>query len=324
MKFFSFLTTTISYLFFAPTDLPQPEMSSSVDLLILGAGWTSTFLTPLCEKQQISYAATSRSGANSTVKFEFDQNSEDPEPFKSLPDAQTVLVTFPITVSGGSERLVQLYKSTRRNQDLNPGFIQLGATSIWGVSSRQNARANPQEPPKPVENKWYDRHSPFVPGDRANAEEELLKLSPSIPTTVLDLAGLWGGSRSMKNYVGRVAPTKEVLKNKGSIHMIHGIDVARAILAVHGNWSKASGERWILTDGRVYDWWDLASSWGSGSDPMNRDSEDRGPQPGWVRELMREEGVKALPRNIEVLGRALDSREFWETFGLDPLRARLE
>ncbi|THV06405.1 hypothetical protein K435DRAFT_789540 [Dendrothele bispora CBS 962.96] len=299
--------------------------TTSVDLLILGAGWTSSFLIPLCEERHVSYAATSRSGANSTIKFEFDQGSDNPEPFKALPDAKSVLITFPITVSGASERLVQLYKSTRHGgDDTNPGFIQLGATSIWGVSSRQNARADPQAPLKPVENKWYDRKSPFVPGDRVNAEEELLKLSPSVPTTVLDLAGLWGGSRSMMNYVGRVAPTKEILKNKGSIHMIHGIDVARAILAVHGDWSKASGERWLLTDGRVYDWWDLASSWGSGPDPTNRDSKDRGPQPVWVRELMKEEGVRALPRNIEVLGRALDSREFWETFGLDPIRARLE
>jgi hypothetical protein len=106
--------------------------------------------------------------------------------------------------------------------------------------------------------------------------------------------------------------------------MIHGIDVARAILAVHANFSKASGERWLLTDGRVYDWWDLASAWGSGPDPTDSNSEDRGPQAAWVRELMREEGVRALPRNVELLGRVLDAREFWETFELDPVRARLE
>ena len=45
--------------------------------------------------------------------------------------------------------------------------------------------------------------------------------------------------------------------------MIHGSDVARAILAVHAHFDRATGERWMLTDGRVYDWWDLAYAWGS-------------------------------------------------------------
>ena len=129
--------------------------------------------------------------------------------------------------------------------------------------------------------------------------------------------------------------------------MIHGIDVARAILAVHRNFSKAQGQRWILTDGRVYDWWDLASAWGSSKPPTlkkpivgeigaegdsaictieEEDSEhsERGPQAKWVRELMIEMGVLALPREIELLGRALDSRDFWNEFNLSPIRARLE
>ena len=114
--------------------------------------------------------------------------------------------------------------------------------------------------------------------------------------------------------------------------MIHGIDVARAILAVHSNFSKAQGQRWILTDGRIYDWWDLASAWGS--NPLNKPTDrwesgvstiqECGPQAKWVRELMAEMGVRALPRNVELLGRALDSRDFWDEFNLSPIRARLE
>jgi hypothetical protein len=116
--------------------------------------------------------------------------------------------------------------------------------------------------------------------------------------------------------------------------MIHGIDVARAILAVHNNFSKAQGQRWILTDGRVYDWWDLASAWRS--TPLKKQAElcdkeessvsaiNCGPQAKWVRELMTEMGIRALPRNVELLGRVLDSRDFWEEFDLSPIRARLE
>jgi hypothetical protein len=41
-------------------------------------------------------------------------------------------------------------------------------------------------------------------------------------------------------------------------------------------------------------------------------------------ELMDEEGVRALPREMAKLGRLLDSRDFWTTFKLVPTRARLE
>lgn len=198
------------------------------------------------------------------------------------------------------------------------------------------------------------------------AEDELLSLVPRHRrTTVLNLSGLWGGERSVKHWVGRVAPTKEALKkkvgtisnrielrnkvikntscvrlcqfNQGSIHMIHGEDVSRAILAVHQNFDRAVGERWLLTDGRVYDWWDIASAWGDVESKWksgvgnrteeageNGTSRGKGPQLKWVRELMQEEGVRALPRTPEQLGRALDSREFWNTFELEPIKARLE
>ena len=86
-------------------------------------------------------------------------------------------------------------------------------------------------------------------------------------------------------------------------------------MAIHNSFDLAAGSRWLLTDGRIYDWWDLASAWGAAQG---------GPQPGWVRELVKEEGVRALPRNAEVLGRALDSREFWSVFNISPLKARIE
>ena len=71
---------------------------------------------------------------------------------------------------------------------------------------------------------WSDRHSPINPGHlRGTAEQELLALSPEVPTTVLNLSGLWGGARAMKHYVGRVAPTKEVLKSKVRVHGLRTI-----------------------------------------------------------------------------------------------------
>ncbi|KAJ7067377.1 hypothetical protein C8F01DRAFT_1051853 [Mycena amicta] len=286
---------------------------SFVDILIFGAGWTSTFLIPLCQESNITFASTTRSGAASTIKFDFQPNSEDAEPYKALPDARTVLITFPITVSGASERLVRLYlatrsESTRMTQENKPFFIQLGATSIWD-----------KLPSVAAKSAIYDRNSPFTPTGRSNAEVELLTLSPTVAsTTVLNLAGLWGGQRVPRNWVGRVAPTKEALQMKGSVHFLHGQDLARAILAVHNDFEKAAGQRWLLTDGRVYDWWDLASAWTAGlAPPADAPST-------WVCELMREDDVKVLPRNTSSLGRVLDSRDFWNVFGLAPIKARVE
>ncbi|CAK5264473.1 unnamed protein product [Mycena citricolor] len=273
----------------------------SVDILILGAGWTSTFLVPLCQQSNISFACTTRSGSSpNTLKFEFQPTSDDPEPYALLPDATTVLITFPILVSGAAERLVRLYKSTRRNTTVQPAFILFGTTGIWDKS-----------PPGLKEGQcaFYDRNSPFTLTGRSTSEIELLALAD--PTTVINLAGLWGDKRIPRNWRARVGPTKEALKAKGGLHLIHGHDIARAVLSIHADFEKAAGQRWILTDGRVYDWWELASAWDAESGR-------------WVRELMREEGIHVLPRDSAKLGRVLDSRDFWEVFGITPERARIE
>lgn len=113
-------------------------MTTPVDILILGAGWTSTFLIPLCAADSITYAATTRSGRDSTIPFAFDPLSDDPTPYYALPDAQTVLITFPIESPGASARLVRLYKQSREpgacaGEEGATGFIQLGSSGIWDV-----------------------------------------------------------------------------------------------------------------------------------------------------------------------------------------------
>jgi hypothetical protein len=140
---------------------------------------------------------------------------------------------------------------------------------------------------------------------------------------VLNLAGLWGGTRTVRDWAKRVAPTKEAVRTKRSLHLIHGADIARAVVAlVDGGeemWERAGrGQRWMVTDGFVYDWWALLAGWAdvSGEGVVSE-------QAGWVFELMREEGVRALPRAMEVLGRCYDTREFWEAFGLVPSKGRV-
>jgi len=65
------------------------------------------------------------------------------------------------------------------------------------------------------------------------------------------------------------------------------------------------GRRWIVTDGRVYDWWEVVMVFGK--------ERER----GWVGELMRERGVRGLPREGRELGRRLDGGAFWGAVGVE-------
>ena len=120
----------------------------------------------------------------------------------------------------------------------------------------------------------------------------------------------WGGQRQPRNWIDRIAPTKEALQLKDSLHLIHGWDVARAVLAVSKDFTP--NQRWILTDQRVYDWYDLIGAWGNEI------------QQGWVQEIIKEQGLKALPRPPSCLKRALNSTHFWNRFGLVPLVCRVD
>lgn len=275
------------------------QLKFSYEILILGAGWTSTFLIPLLQNENIEYSATSTTGRPGTIKFIFHPNDTEPTAFKVLPEAKTVLITFPLKGLGQSQKLVDFYQETHKSR---PHYIQLGSTGIWSAEGRVG---------------WLDRHSPYdTKNERAIAEDELMQRGGC----VLNLSGLWGGERSPRRFMRRAVPTKSVLKAKKSVHFIHGRDVARAIYAVHKDWPGPS--RWMLTDQFVYDWWALLAGWGSeGPDESGEDA--RGEALKWVRELMEEEGVRGLPRSVETMGRGLDSREFWNRFELSPARARL-
>ena len=194
-----------------------------VEVLVLGAGWTSTFLIPLLEKESISFAATTTTGRDGTIEFKFDPSSTDTSPYTLLPDAHTILITFPLKGEGQSKMLLDLYAKTHSSSP--PRYIQLGSTGIWQIQGQDL---------------WVTRHSRYNKEDpRAVAEDELLELGGCI----LNLAGLWGGSRNPRDWVKRVATTKEQLKGKNSLHMVHGQDVARAILGVHRNYTPK--ERWV-------------------------------------------------------------------------------
>lgn len=276
------------------------EQTKKVDVLILGAGWTSTFLIPQLAKEQITHAATTTTGRDNTIPFIFDPDSRDPAPYKQLPAAHTVLITFPLRGPAQSQTLVGLYRSVHGAHN---HWIQLGSTEIFNQ----------------VPTAWSTEDSAYDTAHvRAVAEDELLALGGC----VLNLSGLYGGARVPRTWLPRLGQCKEDVRKRGAVHFIHGEDVARAIVATHRGFT--AGKRWILADLRVYDWYDLIMSFSAlGAGDEGEFTVTTQQFATWVGELMEEEGVRALPREMSVLGRKLDSRGFWNYHGLWPRHRRL-
>ncbi|KAJ3279526.1 hypothetical protein HDU79_000485 [Rhizoclosmatium sp. JEL0117] len=285
-------------------------MGAQVELLILGLGWTGTYVAEECRKDNVSFAGTTRDGRNGSIAFAFDPLNTDPTPFAVLPPATTVLITFPLLSEVAAERLTRFYADTHGGAG-KTRWILLGSTGNYGPIGTSGGP-------------WCDRHSPLINlADRNKGEARILELYPQ-SATVLHLAGLYDEkTRNPRNFIARIAGTKAAVADRKSVHYIHGVDVARAVIAVHRNWR--SGEaRWIITNMRVYDWWDfLGSAVPTGWVAKEGLGEDQPTHWAWVLELMKEQGVKALPRSVEELGKGISSREFWETFGILPKYTQL-
>ena len=227
---------------FLPTNFimarPQP-----VSILLLGSGWTSKFLVPAIRSNNISFARTRRSiseESDDDVKNIFPFSLDDSitaQACQHLPAAQMVVTIFPLKV-----HLVQkLISAYEQATSCSPAWLALGSTGAWqrpGVSN-SNSPINPDN-------------------ERAQAEEALLSLhegqkEAGRKTAVLNLAGLYGDERIPANFAKRAADTKEKLKAKTSLHLVHGKDVGRAILGMYNalqdneHAKQAWGKRWIVT-----------------------------------------------------------------------------
>jgi hypothetical protein len=183
----------------------------STEILIIGLGFVGTYVRNLCILEQIKSEATT-TGRDKSIKFVFSQNL-DKSQYKSLPDAKYILITFPLK-SGSPKIFIDCYRQTHNTV---PKIILLGSTGTFKNNSL-----------------WQDRKVPMdLSDERIKTENELLALGGC----TLNLVGLWGGTRHPKNWISRVAPTKSALEIKGSLHLIHGHDVARLVLAVFNSFT---------------------------------------------------------------------------------------
>lgn len=317
-----------------------------VSILLLGSGWTSKFLIPELRSNNISFARTRRNisqesdndGGEEVLPFSLD-DSISAQAFQHLPPAQMVVTIFPLK----SNLVQQLVSSYEQATSCSPAWLALGSTGAWQKPGVSNS------------------DSPINPdNERAQAEEILLSLHSNKKeegrkTAVLNLAGLYGDERNPANFAKRAADTKEKLKGKTSLHLVHGNDVARAILEMYKTLQDEErakqmwGRRWIvtgmyrmtrdqtnyntltyyqslynLTDAQVYDWWQLLQTLKPTPIPNGQQ---------WVDELMQENNVKSLPRPWpkddkpdvpREMERALDSHSFWQSLKIQPSLGRCD
>ncbi|RUP49225.1 hypothetical protein BC936DRAFT_143044 [Jimgerdemannia flammicorona] len=267
-------------------------MSTQLSLLILGHGWTGPFLTSLLSRSSVPFAATTRTGRDNTIPWSLDPTSVD---VASLPLAETVLVTFPLPTAEATEQLMDAYE-TKAAKGVQ--WIQLSST-------------------RPYTQNPSDRHTKLDPevanSGRHVGEEVVLKRGG----VVLHLSGLWGGERQPRNWIPRFS-TPAQLRSKilaRPLHLIHGADVARAILATHAHHPRLSSQRWIVSDGTCYDWMRLMLMWGSPEqrteiEKLRREDDDCRVAlgEGTLEEVVQRGGIR----------RRIDPDEFWETIEIRP------
>ena len=279
--------------------------TGSLDVLLLGSGWTGSFLIPLLEQKRLRYGYTTRSQPNEKDGHGYQFELTDPvtqDSLRSLPYASTVVIIFPIKKQQQVDNLIDAYEQLHGRSR----WIQLGSSGIWGPG--RHTSASP-----------FDDENP-----RAAAEQRLLDIAGS-RAAVLNLAGLYGGQRQPRNFASRVGASKELLGLKGSVHFVHGKDVAKAILLLHQSREAGWGRRWIVSDTLVYDWWQLFRF----LRPALPDHPDDSPETAqlWVKELLEENRIRTLPRPFadkqgqrlpQYLERALQGHDFWNVFNAKP------
>jgi hypothetical protein len=211
---------------------------SSVSILLLGSGWTSQFVIPALKARSIPFAYTKRAPRSidvDAVAFEAArEGSQKMSAFQALPRAQMVVIVFPLISGKFVEDIVNTYEKAK---GCSPAWLALGSTSAWpkGISTSS---------------------SPILETNtRAASEAHLLSMhsGSSRPTAVLNLSGLYGSTRNPANFAKKVGETIDKLEEKTSLHLVHGKDVASAII---GMWDvlqdsttkdKLWGRRWIVT-----------------------------------------------------------------------------
>ncbi|KAJ2784875.1 hypothetical protein GGI15_002128 [Coemansia interrupta] len=273
-----------------------------IDVLILGRGFVGKYLEELLHTQDISFRSTTTDGRDGTIKWrlpDHQTHADDGNSFAVLPAADTVLVTFPLQGEAPAMYLIHGYldyHATTLNTSIKPRWIYLGST----------------RPFKEIPSTRFTKPNISAGGPRTEAEELIIK---TFNGCVLNLAGLWGGERIPEGW-SRFYKDKEKLRsrlNDRSLHLIHGADVARSILAVIRK-RDLPGGRWLISDKHTYDMLQI----------LIRDPRVRGfleeliQDDESVRKLLGTDKIDEIKMGESQVTLRIDSSHFWSGFDIEP------
>ncbi|KAJ1856820.1 hypothetical protein GGH12_002766 [Coemansia sp. RSA 1822] len=264
-----------------------------VKVLILGHGFVGEYLAELLAKNCVSYAATTRNGRNATIKWQF--SSTDTADFSALPAASFVVVMFPVNGSTDVDHLCRGY--TTYHQALHPNYKQPRWIFLGSTRAFTQIPSTKFTPP--------DTNG----GPRMDAETHAID---KYNACVLNLVGLWGGARCPRGWARFY--TKDRLRsrlNDRSLHLVHGADVARAILEVVRD-GTING-RWLVSDQRVYDMLQIVVCDGRVRGLLSELLEDKD-----VQAILRATRVEDVELGPKYVTRRIDSSHFWDRAGIQP------
>ncbi|KAK9766838.1 hypothetical protein K7432_003770 [Basidiobolus ranarum] len=264
------------------------DQNNFVEILILGKGFIGNYVYDLCKKEGLTVAATTRDGREGTIPWTLESRT-------TLPPAKTVVITFPIGTGAEFRTLAEEYNKLH---DIQPQYIFLSST-------------------RPFDKLNSTRHSPIDP-KHTRLDTEKAVLEAPFRGSIVHLSGLWGGARQPRNWL-RFFMTPEKLKSSivsRQLHLVHGADVAKAIVrGLHSQFTP--GERWLLSDGKVYDRLELVKSWKNQDQLKIIESLRSDPEVAAVIGTQPFDEVVVGAENID-LPRRLNPDEFWEHFKVSP------
>ncbi len=230
-------------------------LQATLQLVVLGSGYTGRVLHKTGTSQGWAVHATSRNPLNNLAGIPSEQRMrfdlEQPSTWLNIPMGADLIWCFPATP-------LKQVQAFARSLDAPPRrIIVLGSTSAYDAPSQST------EYPPP----WIDESAPInLTKPRVRGEEYLRN---DLGAIVLRVAGIYGPGRNPLDWIrqGRVGPSRKY------VNLIHVEDLAAICLAALDRGQP--GEAYNVSDGQPHTWNEVCATaqqrWGGGAAAAKED-----------------------------------------------------